>query len=238
MKIFVIIATYNEKENIGRLIAEVLKLPFPIEIVVVDDNSPDGTGLLVDGLCAGEARLHVIHRPGKMGLGTAHIAGFKYAIGKKADLVMTMDADFSHDPSYIPAILAAARDFDVVIGSRYVGDGGMVNSPIYRRWLSKYANLFAKTMLGLRAFDCTAGFRCYRVSVFSGIDLDGIFADGYSFLIEILYRIQNRGVSVGEVPIKFMDRELGDSKISKNEIIKAFRTVARLASERLPWRRA
>jgi len=231
-KIFVIIATFNEKENIGRLIKEVLKHPFPIEITVVDDNSPDGTGGLVDELSRSEERLHVIHRPRKMGLGTAHIAGFKYALEKNAGFIVTMDADFSHDPVYIPAILEAARSHDIVIGSRYVGNGGMVNSPLWRRMLSKYANLFAKVMLGLRAFDCTAGFRCYRASVLKAIDLDGVFPNGYSFLIEVLYRFQNLGFTIGEVPIKFMDRELGDSKISKNEIIKAFHTVVRLACGR------
>ena len=229
MKIFIIIATYNERENISRLSEKVLSLPFPIEILIVDDNSPDGTGRLADELSGKEARLHVLHRPGKLGLGTAHIAGFRYALEKNAELVLTMDADFSHDPSYLPAILEAARTFDVVIGSKYVKGGAMVNSPLPRRLLSKCANRFAKAALGLKVNDCTAGFRCYKAAVLKAIDLDKVFSDGYSFLIELLYRIQLRGFSVGEVPIQFVDRRLGVSKISKSEIFKALATVWKLA---------
>jgi glycosyltransferase involved in cell wall biosynthesis len=229
MKVFVIIPTYNEKENIGALVKRVLALPVPAEAVVVDDNSPDGTGALLDSLAAAEPRLHVIHRPGKLGLGTAHIAGLKFALARGADFAVTMDADLSHDPSYIPAMLEAGRNFDLVIGSRYTPGGGAVNSPFLRRALSRGANLFAKTMLGLKAGDCTAGFRCYRAAVLRAIDLDAIVADGYSFLIEILRTIERRGFTAGEVPIKFMDRELGASKISRSEISKAVYTVLRLA---------
>jgi glycosyltransferase involved in cell wall biosynthesis len=232
MKIFVIIATYNEKENIARLTERVLGLPFPIEIAVVDDNSPDGTGLLADELSRKDARIHVLHRPGKLGLGTAHIAGFRYALDKKAGLILTMDADFSHEPSYIPAILEAAKSFDVVIGSKYVKGGAMVNSPLYRRLLSRCANRFAKAALGLKANDCTAGFRCYKAAVLESIDLGNVFSNGYSFLIELLYRIQLRGFSVGEVPIQFVDRRFGVSKISKSEVFKALVTVGKLAGGR------
>lgn len=229
MKVFVIIPTYNEKENIGGLVSRVLALPVPAEAVVVDDNSPDGTGALLDSLAASEPRLHVIHRPGKLGLGTAHIAGLRFALEKGADFAVTMDADLSHDPSYIPALLEAAGSFDLVIGSRYVAGGGAVNSPFLRRLLSRGANLFAKTALGLKAGDCTAGFRCYRAAVLRAVDLGAIVADGYSFLIEILREIEARGFSVGEVPIKFIDREFGASKISRREISKALYTVLRLA---------
>lgn len=229
MKVFVIIPTYNERENIGGLVKRVLALPVPAEVVVVDDNSPDGTGVLLDSLAAAEPRLHVIHRAGKLGLGTAHIAGLRYALEKGADLAVTMDADLSHDPSYIPAMIEAAGSFDLVIGSRYVDGGGAVNSPFLRRLLSRGANLFAKTMLGLKAGDCTAGFRCYRATALRALDLGAIVADGYSFLVEILHQVEGRGFKVGEVPIKFIDRELGASKISRSEISKAVYTVLRLA---------
>jgi len=229
MKVFVIIPTYNEKENIGGLVKRVLALPVSAQAVVVDDNSPDGTGALLDSLAAAEPRLHVLHRPGKLGLGTAHVAGLCYALGKGADLLVTMDADLSHDPVYIPALLEAAAGCDLAIGSRYTAGGGAVNSPLLRRALSRGANMFAKTMLGLKAGDCTAGFRCYRAAVLRALNLDAIVADGYSFLIEILSAIEARGFTVGEVPIKFMDRELGASKISRKEISKAIYTVLRLA---------
>lgn len=233
MKIFVIIPTYNEKESIGRLTDKVLALPLAAEVVVVDDNSPDGTGALVDGLMAAEKRLHVIHRAGKLGLGSAHIAGLKYAMANGADFAVTMDADFSHDPSYIPLLVEAARKQDLVIGSRYVDGGGTENSPLHRRLLSRGANLFAKAALGLRASDCTAGFRCYKVPVLKTAELDGIFSNGYSFLIEMLYRVQRQGFSVGELPIRFIDRELGTSKISRNEIFKALFLVLHLAWDRV-----
>lgn len=232
MKVFVITPTYNEKENIGNLVNKVLALPVGAEVVVVDDNSPDGTGRLLDALAAGEPRLHVIHRPGKLGLGTAHIAGLRYALAGGADFAVTMDADLSHDPAYIPAMLEAARSFDLVIGSRYADGGAAVNSPAHRRALSRGANLFARLVLGLRAGDCTAGFRCYGAAVLKALDLDAIFSDGYSFLIEVLAEIQARGFSIGEVPIKFIDREMGASKISRSEIRKAVYTVLRLGLRR------
>jgi len=232
MKIFVIIPTYNEKENIASLTGKILGLPIAAEVVVVDDNSPDGTGKLLDELKSGEKRLHVIHRPGKLGLGTAHIAGLKYAIARNADLAVTMDADFSHDPAYIPALVGAADKLDLVIGSKHMSGGRMENSPFHRRLLSICANHFAKAALGLKAADCTAGFRCYKLSALKTVELDGIFSNGYSFLIEMLYRLQRLNFSVGEVPIVFVDRELGISKISKDEIFKALCTVLRLAWDR------
>ncbi|MCK5582619.1 MAG: polyprenol monophosphomannose synthase, partial [Elusimicrobiales bacterium] len=232
MKIFVIIATFNEIANIERLLKKVLEITLPIEIVVIDDNSPDGTGKLVDKLKENEKRLHIVHREKKLGLGTAHIAGFKYSMEKNADLILTMDADFSHDPSYIPAIIEQSKNFDIIIGSRYVDGGKALNSPLSRKLLSRCANLFAKTMIGLKARDCTAGFRCYKTAIFKSINLDEVFSNGYSFLIEILYKLQNHGFSVKEIPITFTDRELGMSKISKNEIIKAIETVIKLTWKR------
>ena len=232
MKIFVIIATFNEIANIERLLKKVLEITLPIEIVVIDDNSPDGTGKLVDKLKENEKRLHIVHREKKLGLGTAHIAGFKYSMEKNADLILTMDADFSHDPSYIPAIIEQSKNFDIIIGSRYVDGGKALNSPLSRKLLSRCANLFAKTMIGLKARDCTAGFRCYKTAIFKSINLDEVFSNGYSFLIEVLYKLQNHGFLVKEIPITFTDRELGMSKISKNEIIKAIETVIKLTWKR------
>lgn len=233
MKLFVIIPTFNEKGSIGALTRAVLALPLSAEVVVVDDNSPDGTGALLDGLKAAEARLHVIHRPRKLGLGTAHIAGLRYAVENGAELAVTMDADFSHDPAYIPALVEAARRSDLAIGSRYAAGGGAENSPFHRLLLSRGANLFAKAALGLKVSDCTAGFRCYKLSALRAEQLDGVFSDGYSFLIEMLYRLHLRGFVTSEIPIRFIDRKLGVSKISRAEIFKALYTVIRLAAGRV-----
>lgn len=233
MKAAVVIPTYNERENIGLLIEEILALGIDIQIIVVDDNSPDGTGELLDAIAARQPSLHVIHRPGKLGLGTAHIAGFRRALELDVDVILSMDADFSHHPRYIPALIAAAQEKDIVIGSRYVAGGGSVDCGFNRTLLSRGANAFARLVLGLQAHDCTAGFRCYRRYVLENAPLDQIFSNGYSFLIEMLYRCQRLGYSVGETPIIFENRQRGSSKISKTEIIRATYTVLRLAPNRL-----
>jgi dolichol-phosphate mannosyltransferase len=233
MKSTVIIPTYNERENIVLLVPELLALPVGVNVTVVDDNSPDSTGLIVDEMAAKNPRVSVVHRPGKLGLGTAYIAGFKQALAAGSDRILTMDADYSHHPRYVPEIIECSRTADLVIGSRYVRGGGAVDSPAMRRLLSYGANAFAKIMLGLGAMDCTAGFRCYRREVLQSIDLDSIFSNGYSFLIEMLYQVQRRGWQVAEVPIKFMDRRLGASKISRNEINRALYTVLRLSASRV-----
>ena len=230
MKSTVIVPTYNERENIVTLVPELLALPVGLHVIVVDDNSPDSTGLIAEQMAARESRVSVIHRPGKLGLGTAYIAGFKRAMTTGAERILTMDADYSHHPRYIPAMVECSQVADLVIGSRYVPGGGAVDSPVMRRLLSYGANVFAKTMLGLRAMDCTAGFRCYRRQVLESIDLDAIFSNGYSFLIEMLYRVQRRGWQVAEVPIQFMDRQHGASKISRSEITRALYTVVRLGA--------
>ncbi len=240
MKIAVIVPTYNERENIEALVTQLLALPVGAQVVVVDDNSPDGTGALADRLAAEyPGRVLTIHRPGKLGLGTAYIAGFRRAIAAEADLICTMDADFSHHPRYIPQLMdKIGQGYDLVIGSRYVRGGGTSGCAAHRILLSWGANAFARTLLGLRAHDATAGFRCYRRAVLESLDLDQIKASGYSFLIEMLYRVQRGGWRVGEVPILFENRRLGSSKISKNEITRALRTVLRLAREKLLfWRR-
>lgn len=228
----VVIPTYNESENIIRLVREVFALPGGLHCVVVDDHSPDGTGALLDAEAAVESRLHVVHRPAKLGLGTAHIAGIRCATELGLDPIGTMDADFSHHPRYIPALLEGLKDADMMIGSRYVPGGGTVDFKLHRRVLSRGANGFARTLLGLTANDCTAGFRFYRREVLASIDLASVFSNGYSFLIEILFNVQAKGWKVGETPISFEDRREGVSKISRKEIGKAIYTVVRLFAQR------
>lgn len=232
----VIIPTYNERENIALLIGDLHKYTPDLHIVVVDDNSPDGTGQILDDLATRDARVMPLHRSGKLGLGTAHIAGMKYAIAHAYEPILTMDADFSHDPKFVPDLLRATQKYDVVIGSRYVPGGGTLNCTFARKILSRGANLFARTMLGLDATDTTAGFRSYRRAVLESIALDDIKSNGYSFLMEMLYQCQKHGWRVGEVPIIFKDRFMGQSKISRQEIYKAMGTVVRLRIEkgRLP----
>lgn len=234
MEDVMIVPTYNEKENIALLVGAILDLPVAVNVIIVDDNSPDGTGEMADQLAAAHPRrVHVVHRPGKLGLGTAYIAGFKRALEMGASRIMTMDADFSHSPRHIPAMIQKCEEVDLVIGSRYVDGGGAEQCTLPRKVLSRGANAFAHLMLGLRARDTTAGFRCYRREVLESIDLDSIRADGYSFLIEMLFRCQQAGWRVGEVSIIFVNRLRGVSKISRSEIVKALLTVLRLAPRRL-----
>lgn len=231
---FVIVPTYNEADNINDLIMQLLNLPVDVGVVVVDDNSPDGTGKLADEWAVKyPQRVHVVHRPGKMGLGTAYLAGFQKALGIGAVRIMTMDADFSHNPKYIPDMIALSRDKHVVIGSRYVPGGGTLHCSWKRVLLSKGANFAARTALGLKANDATAGFRLYRREVLESIPLDRIFSSGYSFLVEMLFLCQRRGWQIGEVPIVFEDRRKGTTKISRHEVFKAQYTVFRLFLRRL-----
>jgi glycosyltransferase involved in cell wall biosynthesis len=229
----IIIPTYNERENIGLLVTQIVELDLDSQIIVVDDNSPDGTGQLADELAGQHPGLTVIHRPGKLGLGTAHIAGMKAALALGMEQILTMDADFSHHPRYVPDMLAALSGVDVVIGSRYVDGGGTRYCTLPRKALSRGANLFARSVLGLAAGDATAGFRGYRRAVLESIALDEIVSNGYSFLIEMLYRCQRRGWSIGEVAIVFENRQRGASKISRTEILRAMQTVLILGQERL-----
>ena len=235
MQVTVIVPTYNEQENIQSLVTQLLALPTDVHVLIVDDDSPDGTGAIADRRAAeSDGRVGVIHRAGKLGLGTAYIAGFKRALAEGADLICTMDADFSHNPRYIPDMVdKIEQECDLVIGSRYVRGGGASGCTLPRILLSWGANAFARIMLSLHAHDTTAGFRCYRREVLAGMDLGEIKASGYSFLIEMLYRVQRRGWQVGEVPIIFENRRLGTSKISQDEVIKAMGTVLRLAWARL-----
>jgi len=249
VKTAVIIPTYNERDNIEALTKEILALrgdpstalslcseetlDNTTEIIIVDDNSPDGTGEIADELAKTHQEVKVIHRPAKLGLGTAYIAGFKEALALGADRILTMDADFSHNPRYIPHLVAESENAQVVIGSRYVDGGDTVNWGLWRRILSRGANTFARLVLGLKAHDCTAGFRCYHREVLESIELDKIFSDGYSFLIEMLYKCQQQGWEISEVPIIFEDRRRGASKISQKEIFKALYTVLSLGWQRI-----
>lgn len=232
---FVIVPTYNEADNLDDLLSQLLSLPVSLGVIVVDDNSPDGTGELADKWASVHPnRVHVVHRPAKMGLGTAYIAGFKKGINElDASRLMTMDADFSHKPQYIPDMIALSRHKHVVIGSRYVHGGGSKNCTWRRVALSRVANLVARTLLSLKAKDATAGFRLYRREVLTSIPLDEIFSSGYSFLVEMLFLCQRRGWQVGEVPIIFEDRRKGKTKISRGEVFRAQYTVLRLLARRL-----
>ncbi len=232
---YVIVPTYNEADNLDNLFRQLLALPINLGIVNVDDGSPDGTGALADQWAEKyPERVHVIHRPGKLGLGTAYIAGFHYALDSlNARNVMTMDADFSHNPRYIPAMLDLIGEKHLVIGSRYVSGGGTLNWPRSRVWLSSISNLVSRTLLGLKAHDTTAGFRLYRREVLQSIPLEKIFSSGYSFLVEMLFLCERRGWQVGEVPIIFEDRREGTTKISRDEIFKAQYTILRLLARRL-----
>lgn len=231
---FVIVPTYNEADNLEDLLSQLLALPVSLGVIVVDDNSPDGTGALADKWAdAHSERVFVVHRPGKLGLGSAYIAGFYRAFELNAKRVMTMDADFSHNPRYIPAMVELSKRKHLVIGSRYVPGGGAVNCTWKRVMLSKGSNLLARTLLGLKARDATAGFRLYRREVLESIPLDKIFSNGYSFLVEMLFLCQRRGWQIGEVPIIFEDRRKGKTKISRQEVFKAQYTLLRLFIRRL-----
>jgi dolichol-phosphate mannosyltransferase len=234
LSIYLVLPTYNEAENICLMVPKLLALPVELIVLVVDDNSPDGTGALADQMAAGEpGRVMVLHRASKLGLGTAYLAGFRRALADGASHVLTMDADFSHDPCYIPDMVARSAAADLVIGSRYVPKGGAVDSPLLRRLISYTANFLAHVVLGLKARDVTAGFRLYRREVLESVPLDNIRSSGYSFLIELLFLIEQRRWRVAEVPILFCDRKLGQSKISAQEIRKAMATVGRLAVRRV-----
>jgi glycosyltransferase involved in cell wall biosynthesis len=236
--VLVIVPTYNERENIGELVRQLRALPNDIHVLVVDDNSPDGTGALVSAMAAADPGVAVLHRAGKLGLGTAYKAGFAYGLARAYQYLCTMDADFSHNPASLPAMLAkAAAGDDLVIGSRYVAGGGVVGWPAGRKLLSAVANRLAHLFLGLAARDCTAGFRCYRRAVLETIPLESIFSGGYSFLIEMAFLCEAAGFCIGEVPITFVNRTQGASKISKLEIYKAMYTLVRLRTRALPWDR-
>ncbi|PZW32855.1 dolichol-phosphate mannosyltransferase [Thermosporothrix hazakensis] len=227
MKTLIIIPTYNEYDNLRSLLDSIFSYAPKTDILVVDDNSPDGTGKLADEISKEDPRVHVLHRAGKLGLGTAYIAGFKYAIEHEYDAAFEMDADFSHDPKYLPNFLREIKDADLVIGSRYIPGGDTPNWSFVRRMISGCGNIFARFMLGIPVKDCTAGYRCYRRRVLETIDLDTVESQGYAFQIELAYRVMKHGFKIVETPIVFMDRRVGKSKMSKKIVFEAFTWVTR-----------
>lgn len=228
MKALVVIPTYNEKDNVTRLADSVLAQHPNIRILFVDDNSPDGTGNIIDKLVSDNDRIHVLHRAGKLGLGSAYREGFKAALSMGADYIIEMDADFSHDPEVLPAFLSAARDSDLVIGSRYLNGVSVVNWPIRRLILSYFASVYTRWVTGLQLRDCTSGFKCFCRSALECIDLDLVKSDGYSFQIEMNYRCMEKGLKITEIPIIFIDRHAGSSKMSRKIVREAVLMVWKL----------
>lgn len=229
MEALVVIPTYNEKENIRRIISAVLDQGDRFDVLVVDDNSPDGTGEIADGIAAVQPRVHVLHREGKMGLGSAYIKGFKWALAETdAKYVFEMDADFSHDPGALPSFLEAIEDNDLVIGSRYLNGITVVNWPLSRLILSTGANIYTGIVTGLPLKDSTGGFKCFRREVLEALPLDTIRSDGYSFQIEMNFFCWKKGFRIKEIPIIFTDRRVGISKMSRKIIWEAAFMVWRL----------
>ena len=221
-KILVVIPTYNESENIPRLIPQVLAQDPGIEVLVVDDGSPDGTGGIVRAMGEKDPRVHLLERASKMGLGTAYVAGFRFALDGNYDFVFEMDADFSHNPAEIPAFLGKTADADLVVGSRYTNGVRVLNWPMQRLLLSWTANVWTRFWTGLPLDDATGGFKCYRIEVLRGINLNAIRSNGYAFQIEMSYMAWRKGFRLREIPIVFLDRNAGQSKMSKRIVYEAF----------------
>jgi dolichol-phosphate mannosyltransferase len=229
LKVVVVIPTYNERDNLERLLNAVLSMDEAVHVLIVDDNSPDGTGDLADDLAQENLRINVLHRKGKLGLGSAYREGFRVALDLGADYVIEMDADFSHDPAVLPLFIAKMKEgYDLVIGSRYLNGVSVVNWPIRRLMLSYFASVYTRIITGLKISDCTSGFKCFRRSVLESIDLGKIRSDGYSFQIEMNYHCVEKGFRVGEVPIIFIDRHAGTSKMSKKIVREAVLMVWKL----------
>ena len=230
-RVWVILPTYNEAENVVRLVGEVLeRLPTSRRVLIVDDNSPDGTGEIADRLAEASEDVTVLHREHKEGLGPAYLAGFREALDGGAELVIEMDADFSHDPAYLPQLLRAIEDADLVLGSRYVPGGGVTEWGKMRRFISKRGSGYARRMLGVRIRDLTGGFKCFRREVLEAIDLDSITSRGYAFQVETTYRAIQAGFRVVEVPIVFRDRSEGSSKMTKGIVAEAIWRVPAMRS--------
>ena len=225
----VIIPTYNERENITRIVSAVLAKDPRLEMLIVDDGSPDGTGDIVENIGKENNRVHLLRRPRKMGLGTAYIAGFKWSLERGYEYTFEMDADFSHDPAHLPHFLRAVETADLVLGSRYIGGKvTVVNWPISRLLLSYFANRYARWVTGLKLWDATGGFKVYRRTVLQAIDLDDVRSNGYAFQIEMSFRAWRKGFRIVEIPIVFVDRTEGTSKMSKAIVREAVWMVWRL----------
>jgi dolichol-phosphate mannosyltransferase len=224
----VIIPTYNEKENIEELLRQIFALDVGIEVLIVDDNSPDGTGALADRMASADPRIHVLHREGKMGLGSAYRAGFRYALDRDFDVVFEMDADFSHSPESLPVFLKEIETADMVLGSRYLHGVTVVNWPLTRLILSYAANVYSRVITGMPIKDATGGFKCFRRQVLESIDWGRVKSDGYGFQIEINFKAYRKGFRIKEIPILFVDRMAGESKMSRKIIWEAAYMVWRL----------
>jgi dolichol-phosphate mannosyltransferase len=227
-KTLVIVPTYNERENLPAIAAALLKLPVPVDLLVVDDNSPDGTGQLADDLAAKHSQIHVLHRAEKNGLGRAYCDGFKWALGRDYEFIFEMDGDFSHNPNDIPAFLKAAENADLVLGSRYRNGIRVINWPWQRLMLSLCAAKYVQLITGMPITDPTGGYKCFRRAALAALDLDAVRSNGYSFQIELTHKIWRQGLRIAEVPIIFTDRFLGTSKMSRKIVREALLMVWRL----------
>jgi len=229
MKVIIVIPTYNERVNLANIVPEILKLDPRYELLIVDDNSPDGTGQLAEELTQkNPGRISIIHRAGKLGLGSAYREGFKFALAHSADYVFEMDADFSHDPKYLPEFINMMKEYDVVIGSRYKHGISVVNWPIRRLILSWMATKYVRLVTGLKLTDCTTGYKCFSKKALEALPLDQIISNGYSFQIEVNFRLTKLGFKIGELPIVFVDRHSGSSKMSGHIIREAIYVVWKL----------
>jgi dolichol-phosphate mannosyltransferase len=225
-RVLVIVPTYNESDNLERIVARTFAAAPEVHVLVADDNSPDGTGSIADRLAEADSRVHVLHRPAKEGLGRAYVAGFRWGLARGYDVLCEMDADGSHPPEQLPDLLRALSSADLVLGSRWVRGGRVENWPFQRELLSRWANFYTRVALGMPLRDATAGFRAYRRVTVEGIDLDTVASQGYSFQIDLALRAVEAGYRVVEVPIVFTEREFGASKMSRNVILEAFWRVA------------
>jgi dolichol-phosphate mannosyltransferase len=227
-RVLVAIATYNERDNLRPLIQEIRQTVPAVHVLITDDNSPDGTGQLADELAAADSQVHVQHRAGKLGLGTAILAGMRYAMDHDYDVVMSMDADFSHHPRYLPAMIAGMKNHDVMIGSRYIPGGGSLNWPASRRFMSWSVNTLVRVLMRIPARDTSGGFRAYSVAKLRQTDLENFKSRGYSFQQEMLYRCRKAGCKIGETPIIFEERRAGKSKVSPKEAARSMAVILRV----------
>jgi dolichol-phosphate mannosyltransferase len=228
MKTLIIIPTYNELENLPKLLPAVLSKDISVNVLIVDDNSPDGTAAFVENEMKSNDRIHLLKRSSKQGLGTAYIAGFKYALKNGFDLIFEMDADFSHDPNEIPKFLEEIKNSDLVLGSRYITGVNVINWPMRRLLLSWFANLYTRAITGMSVHDATGGYKCFRKEVLQAIDLNKVTSNGYAFQIEMTFKAWKKGFRIKEIPIIFVDRVKGNSKMSKKIVREAVTMVWKL----------
>lgn len=227
-KAIVVVPTYNERTNLPQVAERILNLPVPVDLLVVDDNSPDGTGAVADELAARHPSIHVLHRPGKAGLGQAYCAGFAWALARDYDLVLEMDADLSHDPADVPRLIEAAGTVDLAIGSRYIGGIRVINWPMRRLLLSTTAAQYVRIITGMPFTDPTGGFKCFRRTALATLDLAAVHSNGYSFQMELTHKLWRQGLAIAEVPIVFTERREGHSKLSGGIVREAIFMVWRL----------